>query len=69
MSEPRRLLEEGGDFERALLHGWKDEKPSPAARTELFALAGIAATAETGRPIANRAWRLPRKRRPNQSRW
>jgi hypothetical protein len=47
MSEPRRLLEAGGDFERSLLGAWQDEKPSPRARAELLALAGLTATAAT----------------------
>jgi hypothetical protein len=48
MSDPRRLLDAGTDFERALLRGWKDERASGVARVRLLALAGLTALAATG---------------------
>jgi hypothetical protein len=43
MSEPRRLLEDGGsDLERALLHSARADAPSPASRRKTLVVLGLA---------------------------
>ena len=48
MSDPKRLLTEGSDFERAMLEAWEAERPSAAARDRVLAIAGAGAIVGVG---------------------
>ena len=55
MSDPKRLLTEGSDFERAMLEAWEAERPSAAARERVLAIVGAGAIVGIGATAAGSA--------------
>ena len=52
MSDPKRLLTDGSDFERAMLEAWEAERPSAAARERVLAIVGAGAIVGIGATAA-----------------
>ncbi len=55
MTDPSRLVEEGGEFERSVLGAWSGRQPSDASRSRTLAALGVGGAALAGGTVAGGA--------------